>query len=172
MEDLKRKIDACTRCGVSEEKVSFYGNIHAQILFLAQNPGPRPGYVPFSLDDWSRPDNASGDIFRNMCREIKLRMKDFGITNLVKCRVSMTQAHIRNCFYWLYKEMQLMTNLSLIVCLGRPSGDFFDIEDFGVVREIGKDLLGLLIYHPGFVLRQRNRMTDYRKQFRLIRKVT
>jgi len=176
MENLKVKIDSCTMCNVNKRKASFYGNVNAKLLFVAQNAGrykPKinPDMVPFNLHDWTDKarGNDTGDVMKSMLTSAGFTIEDFGITNLVKCFIDMSEDHIFNCSYWLNKEIRLMPNISLIVCLGKYSGEFFGHKKYGVIEELIPGLYSMMIFHPGFMLRRHDMRNSYKKQFERIK---
>lgn len=175
-EELKIKIDNCNLCCNGYKKAQLYGNIDSKILFIAQNAGRykvniNPDMIPFNLHDWTdkAKGNDTGDILKNMLFKIELFVDDFSITNLVKCFIDMNESHINNCRYWLNQEIRLMKNLSLIICLGKYSGNFFGLEEYGKVKELFLGLKFIMIWHPGYLLRNNNLISDYEKQFRIVK---
>ena len=173
-EKLKKEINNCNKCCKGKRKACFYGNINSKVLFLAQNAGAykksiNPDMVPFNLHDFSSnaSDKATGDILKTMFTFIKYPIKEIAITNLVKCFIDMTYDNIYSCSIWLEREIKLMKNLKLIICLGKYAGDYFDIKDYLKLFKVNNFKV-IMIWHPGYILRNRNKLEEYKKQFNVI----
>jgi uracil-DNA glycosylase len=111
--------------------VPSFGDPHARILILGLAPGAhgsnRTGR-PFTGD-------GSGDFLypvlhqagfasqpKATSREDGMRLHDLWICSVVRCAPpgnKPTPEELRNCAPWLDEEMALLTNLRVVVCLGR-----------------------------------------------------
>jgi uracil-DNA glycosylase family 4 len=115
--------------------VPSFGDPHARVLILGLAPGAhgsnRTGR-PFTGD-------GSGDFLypvlheagfasqpKATSREDGMRLHDLWICSVVRCAPpgnKPTPEELRNCAPWLDEEMRLLTNLRVVVCLGRIAFD-------------------------------------------------
>src|SRR6185437_9514446 len=115
--------------------VPSFGDPHARILILGLAPGAhgsnRTGR-PFTGD-------GSGDFLypvlhqaglasqpKATSRDDGMRLSDLWICSVVRCAPpgnKPTPEELRNCAPWLDEEMALLTNLRVVVCLGRIAFD-------------------------------------------------
>ena len=115
--------------------VPSFGDPHARVLILGLAPGAhgsnRTGR-PFTGD-------GSGDFLypvlheagfasqpRAVSRDDGMQLRDLWITSVARCAPpgnKPTPEELRNCTPWLDEEMRLLTNLRVVVCLGRIAFD-------------------------------------------------
>jgi uracil-DNA glycosylase len=115
--------------------VPSFGDPHARVLILGLAPGAhgsnRTGR-PFTGD-------GSGDFLypvlheagfasqpKATSREDGMRLDDLWICSVVRCAPpgnKPTPEELRNCAPWLDEEMRLLTDLHVVVCLGRIAFD-------------------------------------------------
>ena len=182
IDNFNKEISSCEECCKGERKAPFYGNVDSKVLLVAQQPGKyKPKFnkehVPFNIqypwDDeegWlqRKKDRASGYLLKDVLLLAGIGENDFAITNLVKCFIKITDDVIWNCYYWLDQEIRMMKNLRLIICLGAYSGDFFELEKYGEIREIFMGFYGVKVYHPAYIFRRPEFENTYRNHFRKI----
>ena len=122
---LVKEAVACTVCPKMEDKKavigSSCGNINADIMFLAEAPGPKGADVtgiPLSGD-------STGKNFDQLLESIQLKRDDVYITNAVLCCPSDLQNKVRppsageinNCSPYLLRQIELVQP-KMIVTLG------------------------------------------------------
>ena len=63
------------------------------------------------------------------------------------------------------REISLMENLELIVCLGRHAGKYFGIEEYGIPKPLRRNRKAIMIYHPSYVKKPLfNQADEHKKQ--------
>jgi uracil-DNA glycosylase family 4 len=118
----------------------------------------------------SRSEYISNKAFLDLYNELGLTPDDFGITNLVKCPLEMRPEYIYTCSYWLEREISLMENLELIVCLGRHAGKYFGIEEYGIPKPLRRNRKAIMIYHPSYVKKPLfNQADEHKKQMEILK---
>lgn len=157
-EELKNFVDTCYGCNLSKTRnkpVMGKGNIHSDIMFIAEAPGnneDRDG-IPFT--------GRSGDFFDECLGHVGLTRDDIYITNIVKCHPPQNRDPLpeeqERCIEYLKYETALIKPKA-IVCLGRIAAQRIIRKDFKITREHGqfierKGTLLTGIYHPSAVLR-------------------
>jgi len=115
--------------------VPSFGDPHARVLILGLAPGAhgsnRTGR-PFTGD-------GSGEFLypvlhevgfasqpRAVSRDDGMQLRDLCITSVARCAPpgnKPTPEELRNCTSWLDEEMRLLSNLRVVVCLGRIAFD-------------------------------------------------
>lgn len=156
---------ACTKCTCRAEAsqvVPGIGPQSAKLLFIGQNPGgdeDRDG-VPFV--------GASGDELEKWLAILGVTRNDVAITNVVKCHTTDNRipraGEIDTCIEaWLPKELAYLTDLRIILPLGKPAlkglvgkdADLFPTMEFRTTElDIGGRAIQLVpLPHPAYLLR-------------------
>ena len=115
--------------------VPSFGDQEARVLILGLAPGAhgsnRTGR-PFTGDgsgDFLYPVLYEAGFASQACavsRDDKLKLTDLWITSVARCAPpgnKPTPEELRNCAPWLDEELKLLTNLRVVVCLGRIAFD-------------------------------------------------
>jgi DNA polymerase len=109
----------------------------------------------------------SGQLLTESLRKIGLEREDVFITNVVKCRPPNNRdplsEEVNACRDHLVRQVEL-ANPGLIVALGRISAAHLLGRSVKITKEHGmvdvlpfnEDILVSIIYHPSYVLRNRN----------------
>lgn len=119
MDELKREIETCKRCGLHELRtnaVSGEGSIDADIMFVGEAPG-------YHEDKKGRPFvGSAGKNLNELLKKAELKRDHVFICNVLKCRPpnnrDPTEKEIELCTPFLKKQVR-MIEPKLIVSLGR-----------------------------------------------------
>lgn len=174
-EELKAFVEHCSRCELCQTRthsVMGKGNLHGQILFIAEAPGrneDRDG-IPFT--------GKSGELFDRLLGEIGMKREEIYLTNIVKCHPPGNRDPYPNeqeaCIPYLKYET-LLLRPKMIVCLGRIAAQRIIRPDYRITREHGvflerKNTWLTAVYHPSAVLRDETKFPQMQEDFRKIRK--
>lgn len=158
-------LSQCRLCAMlGKDHVPAAGNTRAEVMIVGQSPGSEEVLAakPFV--------GPCGELVDFMLDEAGLAREDVYITNTLKCHPPGNRAghitEISNCRKaWLVKEILAVKPL-VIVVLGKDA--FISIgppnETFGHKKKVYNKKLGcyfILSYHPGYYLRNRDRMEDF-----------
>lgn len=175
-EELKDFVDHCHRCPLCQTRnhsVMGKGNLHGQILFIAEAPGyneDRDG-IPFT--------GKSGELFDRLLQEIGMKREEIYLTNIVKCHPPGNRDPFPEeqeaCIPYLKYETALLRP-KIIVCLGRIAAQRIIRPDYRITKEHGmflerKNTWLTAVYHPSAVLRDETKLPQMQEDFRKIREL-
>lgn len=172
-EELHYFADHCTRCplsGTRKNTVMGRGNLHAQLMLIAEAPGSsedRDG-IPFT--------GPSGQILDALLNSIQSDRSEIYLTNLVKCHPPKNRDPLPEeqeaCIPYLKWET-LIIRPKVIVCLGRIAAQRLIRSDYRITREHGtflyrKNTWLTAVYHPSAILRDPSKMEEAKADFQAI----
>ncbi|MBD3261013.1 MAG: uracil-DNA glycosylase [Candidatus Altiarchaeales archaeon] len=157
-------IKDCTKCALHlgrTQAVPGVGNTDAELMLVGEGPGEeedRQG-LPFV--------GRCGQLLTTTLVEVGLNREDVFITNVVKCRPPKNRdplpEEVAECQPFLKKQVELIKP-KVIVALGRIAAAHLLGRSVKITKEHGsldvlpfnEDVLASIIYHPSYVLRNRN----------------
>lgn len=161
--DFQALNKGCTRCPLRSgcnQVVTGIGNPNTSLFIVGEAPGADEDLLgePFV--------GRSGDLLTKLLRDVKINREDIYISNVVKCRPpgnrKPKQEEIQQCKIWLWKEIQSLLNLKIIITLGATSTELL----LSLSNVIMKTVVGKAYqvkytqakimpwYHPSFLLRR------------------
>ncbi len=163
LEPLRQQALSCTACGLSEGRTHVVfgeGALDTDLVFVGEAPGR-------DEDEQGRPFvGRAGQLLTRMIEGgLKRSRASVYICNILKCRPPGNRDprtdEVAACTPYL-KQQLAMIQPKVIVALGRIAGNFLTGEDtsMGALRGKWWTFEGLplrAIYHPSYLLRQRNR---------------
>ena len=157
---LRERVAACTRCGLSATRtqtVFGVGNLQAQWLIVGEAPGAEEDRAgePFV--------GRAGQLLNAMLRAIGLPREEVYIANTLKCRPPHTRDPQPNetgeCFPFLERQIELLKPKIMLV-VGRIAAHNLLRTDVSLsrlrqqVHHFGASRLPLVVtYHPAYLLR-------------------
>lgn len=168
---LNKEILECTQCALHVGRthaVPGVGNPTAELMIVGEAPGEeedRQG-LPFV--------GRSGHLLTGTLGKIGLNREDIFIANIVKCRPPKNRdplpGEVEKCSPFLRKQVELVRP-KVIVALGRVAATQLLNRHVKITKEHGsldflpfdEDVLVSIVYHPSYVLRNRN--TQIEKDF-------
>jgi uracil-DNA glycosylase len=153
----------CTRCSLRagcNQVTTGIGPINATLLVCGEASGADEDIEgePFV--------GRSGQLLTKLLKDAGISRTDIYISNAVKCRPPNnrvpTQEELDTCKIWLWKEIQLLQNLKVILTLGAtPTALLLKLNNIVMSTLIGRSFTvsytkAKLIpwYHPSFLLRR------------------
>ncbi len=177
LERLAGQIRACTNCALCETRnqtVPGEGHFNARVVFVGEAPGA-------DEDEQGRPFvGRSGQLLRQTIREVGWSENDVYIANVLKCRPPGNRdpedLEINACRSWLIAQL-VTIRPRLIVTLGRHSMALLIKPGMKITQDRGKHVRrdGFVIlptYHPSAVLRDSNKLEDFRKDLLKARRLS
>jgi uracil-DNA glycosylase len=162
---LLEEMKECTRCRLRKgcnQVVTGIGNIQSPLLIVGECPGADEDLEgePFV--------GRSGVLLNKLLSEAKINRSDIYISNAVKCRPPNNRKPLQDeldvCKIWLWKEIQMLSNLKIILTLGAtPTSLLLKLKNITM-----SDLVGRMFtvkytsariipwYHPSYLLRKNN----------------
>ncbi|MEZ5339065.1 MAG: uracil-DNA glycosylase [bacterium] len=177
LERLAGRIRACTACPLCEgrtQAVPGEGSPEARVVFVGEAPGQEE-------DVQGRPFvGRSGQLLRQTIREAGWGEDEVFIANVLKCRPpdnrDPADEEIQACRSWLIAQL-VTIRPRLIVTLGRfsmallikPGLKITQIRGQHVVRD---GFVVLPTYHPSAVLRDQDKLADFRRDITKARRLS
>ena len=163
LETLRRRVESCTRCALSETRANVVfgeGSPSATILFVGEGPGEVE-------DNTGRPFvGPAGQKLDEVLASVDIARESIYITNIVKCRPPgnrvPTKPEMEVCFPYLEAQIALIQP-ALIVTLGNTSTQWLLPEAPGITKSHGTfytwrgRILLYPMYHPSYLLRNPSR---------------
>jgi len=163
LETLRRRVESCTRCALSETRANVVfgeGSPNATILFVGEGPGEVE-------DNTGRPFvGPAGQKLDEVLASVDIARESIFITNIVKCRPPgnrvPTKPEMEVCFPYLEAQIALIQP-ALIVTLGNTSTQWLLPEAPGITKSHGTfytwrgRILLYPMYHPSYLLRNPSR---------------
>lgn len=161
----------CKKCLLHKERtcaVPGAGHRYASLMIVGEGPGEEEDKqgLPFV--------GRSGQLLTETLGRIGLSREEVFITNVVKCRPPKNRdplpAEMASCLPYLERQVSLIRP-KLIVALGRVAASHILDRQIKITKEHGnleavpfnEDILVSIVYHPSYVLRNRN--TQIEKDF-------
>jgi len=154
----------CTKCDLHKtcrSPIPGTNLLSRGIMIVGEAPGENE-------DNQGEPFvGRSGQILTESLRKVGLDRSDVFITNIVKCRPPDNRdplpVEVEACMPWLKDQVSVLKP-KLIVTLGRISASHLLGRKIKITKERGRveplpfdeDILVSIIYHPSYVLRNRN----------------
>ena len=177
LERLAGRIRECTACPLCEgrtQAVPGEGSPDGRVVFVGEAPGREE-------DAQGRPFvGRSGQLLRQTIREAGWREDEVFIANVLKCRPpdnrDPADEEIQACRAWLIAQL-VTIRPRLIVTLGRysmallikPGLRITQIRGQHVVRD---GFVVLPTYHPSAVLRDQDKLADFRRDITKARRLS
>ena len=180
LEMLNDEIRECFLCELSKSRINAVcgtGHVQSSIMLLGEAPGKSEdiGGVPFT--------GRSGKLMRKIMSETGIDPDDLYISNSVRCRPAGNKTpsmkYIRSCNGYLNREIRII-DPRIIVPLGniplKAIGTLSGIKIEVIGKSIGKIILWHNVkiipqYHPAAILRDRNKLTMFKKIFEKVKKI-
>ena len=173
-DELKQFVEQCTRCPLCRTRnrsVMGKGDLHSEILFIAEAPGRNEddAGIPFV--------GKSGELFDRMLDKIGMCREEIYLTNIVKCHPPGNRdpkpEEKELCMHYLKYET-LLLRPKIIVCLGRVAAQRIIRPDYRITREHGifiarKNVWMTAFYHPSAVLRDETKLPEMEADFRRLK---
>lgn len=168
LSSLNFEIINCKRCSLHEGRscaVPGAGYRYADLMIVGEGPGEeedRQG-LPFV--------GRSGQLLTETLVKIGLSREDVYITNMIKCRPPNNRdplpIEVDMCRSYLERQVEIIQP-KLIVALGRIAAGHLLGRQIRITKEHGnldvlpfnQDVLVSIIYHPSYVLRNRNTQVE------------
>jgi len=168
MQILREKAVLCTNCEdlvrTRKQVVFGTGNPESKLVFVGEAPGENEDASGFPFV------GRAGKLLDKVLEENGLFRNDIWITNIVKCRPTVTNpdgsldnrppkvGEIKACSKWLDAELSIPSP-TVIVCVGGPSASVIIHKAFKMTEERGQWFespyapFAIAVYHPAYVLR-------------------
>jgi uracil-DNA glycosylase len=167
IEELRQSALDCPNCDLCQTRTNVVfgeGNPETPLVVIGEGPGQNE-------DATGRPFvGRAGALLDEVLRENNLTRKHVYITNVLKCRASITEnGRTRNrppssielsaCLPWLERQLAIIRPV-VILCLGAPSASSIIHRDFKMTQERGIFFesrfarYAVAALHPAYVLRQ------------------
>lgn len=173
-DELKQFVEQCTRCPLCRTRnrsVMGKGDLHSEILFIAEAPGRNEddAGIPFV--------GKSGELFDRMLDKIGMCREEIYLTNIVKCHPPGNRdpkpEEKELCMPYLKYET-LLLRPKIIVCLGRVAAQRIIRPDYRITREHGifiarKNVWMTAFYHPSAVLWDETKLPEMEADFRRLK---
>jgi DNA polymerase len=162
---LLRKVESCTKCGLSKTRrtvVFGEGNDRADLLFVGEAPGEEEDFQgrPFV--------GRAGKLLDQMIERIGVKRADVFICNVLKCSPPNNRdpepAEAEACKPYLFAQIELIRP-RIICTLGKHAYNTLLGTDERITRIRGrltefKGITLLPTYHPSFLLRNQSAVKD------------
>jgi len=158
------KCDRLVRC--RKQVTSGYGNLKSKIMFIGQCPGISGCNItgiPFTKD-------RSGKYFQQLLKKFGFHFDEVYTTNIVKCcpndgrkNLNPTDEEINNCINYLLKEIKII-NPKMIITVGSVARN-------NLIGKLDNTILNYHVWHPAYILRQKNREEEYFDQWRRVQRI-
>lgn len=162
--ELSLEIIYCSKCELWEgcrSPVEGTGSVPANLMIVGEAPGEQEDQqgLPFV--------GRSGQLLTETFSKVGLTREDVFITNVVKCRPPGNRdplpKEVATCREYLERQVELVQP-KLIVALGRIAAAHLLGRQVKITKEHGmvdvlpfnENVLVSIIYHPSYVLRNRN----------------
>ena len=162
---LKKVVKECRTCSLADTRKNVVfgeGSSKARLLFIGEAPGEEE-------DLQGRPFvGRAGKLLDQMIDRIGLRRKEVYICNVLKCRPPNNRdpdpAEAESCKGYLLSQLEIISP-KIICTLGRHAYNTLLGSDESITRIRGhlttfKGFKLLPTYHPSFLLRNQNRITE------------
>ncbi|MCB1221178.1 MAG: uracil-DNA glycosylase [Planctomycetales bacterium] len=177
LERLAGQIRSCTRCPLCDGRthaVPGEGSPNARVVFVGEAPGR-------DEDEQGRPFvGKSGQLLRQTIREVGWREDEVFIANVLKCRPPENrdpeESEIEACRSWLIAQL-VTIRPRLIVTLGRYSMALLMKPGLKITQIHGRHAIrdGFVVlptYHPSAVLRDPEKLADFRRDIMKARRLS
>lgn len=172
--ELEKMCNECTKCDLHKTRNTIVfgkGDIHANLMFIAEAPGEQEDLtgIPFV--------GKSGQLFDKILDAIELRREEIYISNIVKCRPPKNrnpkEQEKQACLPYLRKQVSLI-HPKILVCLGRVAAQTIIKPDLKITKEHGifferAGYLMIATYHPSALLRDPSRKKEAWEDFKKIK---
>jgi DNA polymerase len=174
VEDLRDKASVCVACDLHQSRTNVVfgeGNPNSPLVIIGEGPGE-------TEDKTGRPFvGPAGRLLDEALRECGMLRKHVFISNVVRCRPTLTEAgRLKNrpptadesntCIsLWLEPTLSVIEPL-VILCLGNPSANAIIHKNFKMTQERGKFFdtpyarYAIASLHPAYILRQQGEAYD------------
>jgi uracil-DNA glycosylase len=162
IQEVYEKINTCTACSLHKNRITdfiYRGNKEAKIILIGEAPGATEQEMglPFV--------GRSGRLLDRLLIKSGLDpQNDVFISNIVKCRPTDNRKpfydEILKCCSFLLREIELVKP-SLIITLGKTSGDWFNNYKAYDINKYYKEKKWLPLYHPSYLLRRNNEIINW-----------
>jgi uracil-DNA glycosylase len=162
---LKKVAKECRKCSLAETRKNVVfgeGSAKARLLFIGEAPGEEE-------DIQGRPFvGRAGKLLDQMIDKIGLRRNEVYICNVLKCRPPNNRDpepnEVETCKGYLFSQIEIISP-KIICTLGRHAYNTLLGVDESITRIRGnlttfKGTKLLPTYHPSFLLRNQNRMSE------------
>ena len=160
----------CPLCQTRKHAVMGKGNLHPDIMFIAEAPGAKEDQVgiPFV--------GPAGQLFDQLLDEYHVSRKDIYITNIIKCHPpgnrNPEEREKDCCFPYLRYETYLL-HPKIIVCLGRVAAQKLIDPNYRITKQHGqwvyrKGYYLTATYHPSALLRDSSKVADAKADLKKI----
>ena len=163
-DDLKAHADACTSCGLCEERTNVVfssGNTNANLMLIGEGPGQQEDEqgIPFV--------GRAGQLLTKILESVEINRDDIYIANTVKCRPPKNRtplpAEMDACRDYLIRQIQIVQP-KIICMLGSvaiksvlgPTDPITKIRGKWMTKPVNymdDDLYLMPIFHPSYLLR-------------------
>lgn len=162
--ELNFEIIYCKKCSLHSSRrcpVPGAGHRYADLMIVGEGPGEQEDQQGFPFV------GRSGQLLTETLLKVGLTREDVFITNIIKCRPPGNRdplpEEVQSCRIYLERQIDLIKP-KLIVALGRIAATHLLNRQIKITKEHGNldvlpsndDILVSIIYHPSYVLRNKN----------------
>ena len=156
---LKKSCISCHECELSATRTNVVfgrGNINSSLLVIGEAPGEQEDLQGYAFI------GRAGKMLDKMFELVDIDTnKDCFISNIVKCRPPNNRkpkaSEISSCFYWLEKQVELMSPKVVILAGTTAVHSYLQIKDpisklrGNWIEKDGRKIMP--IFHPSYLLR-------------------
>ena len=170
LEDSIKNCRKCPLCRTRHNVVSGEGNIHADVMIIAEAPG-------YDEDKIGRPFvGRAGKVLDYALDKVNLKREDIYISNIVKCHPPGNRNPLDQecdiCINYLRNQV-ILIKPKIIILLGSVALKKIMGDDHFITKERGKfiekkGILYMPTWHPAAVLRDKTKLNDFVNDIQLV----
>ena len=170
---LEKSIKNCHKCPLCKTRlnvVSGEGDIHAEVMIIAEAPG-------YDEDRIGRPFvGRAGKVLDYALNKVNLKRENIYISNIVKCHPPGNRNPLDEecniCINYLRNQV-ILIKPKIIILLGSVALKKIMGDNHYITKERGKfiekkGILYMPTWHPAAVLRDKTKFNDFVNDFKLV----